>query len=134
MIERKIYDVVERVSGEERSGSFGSHLLNNLFSDFAQDLGMFSGELWHYSRNESRRLELVGAPLQEQPPEWLQTHFKRHRKMNPFWRVAAEVASPAAVVTFGKKQRAFMVFHFEPRLFEEQHSRIEETVMLIRRC
>jgi len=131
MIERKIYDLIEQASTEEHHGSFGTHLLDSLFASFSRDLAFCSGELWARSKNEIRRVEARGELRSPIAPEWMQVHFKRHKKLNPFWFPGSESQPPAVVVTFGKKQRSFLVFHFIPNGLETDREKIEASLMLI---
>jgi serine phosphatase RsbU (regulator of sigma subunit) len=131
MIERKVYDLIERVSAAEQSGSFGLHLLDSLYAAFADDLGILSAELWQHSRSEGVRNEVRGAARSASPDVWMQVHFKRHKKLNPFWHFGNDADPPAAVITFGKKQRWFMTFHFKPLFFHANRRRVEETILLM---
>ncbi len=133
MLERKIYDLVERVSAEERGGEFGRHLLSNLFASFADDLGIVTAELWKQSKQEARRLETLGADRPTASGEWAQLVFKRHRRTNPSWHIEDETGVPVAMISFGKKQRSWMVFYFSPDFFGDHHPRVEETLRLMAR-
>jgi hypothetical protein len=133
MIERRLYDLVERISEQERTGNFGIRLAENILPAFAEDLSIESAELWRKTGGDFRLVESVGK---ERPPlseSWLQSHFRRQKRVNPFWIVDQEGSAAAAVLSFGRKPRSFFVFHFRPEGFYAARPRIEDIILLLTR-
>lgn len=133
MLERRIYDLIEEASTGEHSGSFGVHLLDRLYSTFAEDLGISSCELWQRLKGETRRVSARGEALSPEFSHGLQALSRRHKKSNPFWHPGNEIHLPVAVVMFGRKQKSFLTFYFRPAVLETDRERIEETILLITR-
>jgi serine phosphatase RsbU (regulator of sigma subunit) len=133
MIERRLYDLVERASEQERTGSFGIRLMQEFYLGFARDLALAGTELWQKTGNDVRCIGCAGENRSLPEASDMLVHFKRHKRLNPFWPVAPVGAQPAALVAFGRRQRMLLVLHFHAEDLGADHHRIEDAILLLTR-